>query len=429
MKACILGATFNTANMGVSMLAAGAIRCVLHRFPQARIILLDYAHSGYDFDFPFDGRRVPVSFVNIRFSKKVHLANNIALLILLAVVSNLIPSEALRRRLLLKNKSLTELVESDVVFTVAGGDSFSDIYGLGRFLYVALPQVLALLLRKRLICLPQTIGPFKSGMVRAIARQILGNCELILSRDHASIDVVKKLLAGSVREDRLRVCYDMAFDVAPKPPAREGLVGLDDINGDARPLVGYNISGLLLAGGYTKDNMFGLKTDYAELVRRQIEMLIEEKAATVLLIPHVLSPPGSLESDCGACETVFEELRHKHAGKIGVLRGSYAYDEIKHIIGRCDFFVGARMHACIGAISQSIPAVSVAYSDKFAGVMHVIGCEGLVVDPRRMDEGEMLAVLGSAYDRRAQIRSQLAERMGVVKLAIRNALNDVAAAG
>src|SRR5687768_12571287 len=94
-KVCILGATFNTGNMGVSMLAAGAIRCVLHRFPHADIMLLDYARKGYDFDFPHNGRLIPIRFVNLRFSKKVYLANNIALLLLLALVSRLIPSETL----------------------------------------------------------------------------------------------------------------------------------------------------------------------------------------------------------------------------------------------------------------------------------------------------------------------------------------------
>ena len=41
---------------------------------------------------------------------------------------------------------------------------------------------------------------------------------------------------------------------------------------------------------------------------------------------------------------------------------AHEYDQhaIKSIIGRCDFFIGSRMHACIAALSQKIPTAAVA---------------------------------------------------------------------
>jgi len=38
----------------------------------------------------------------------------------------------------------------------------------------------------------------------------------------------------------------------------------------------------------------------------------------------------------------------------------YGPSETKFLIGHCDFFVGARMHACIAAVSQYVPAVTLA---------------------------------------------------------------------
>ena len=83
------------------------------------------------------------------------------------------------------------------------------------------------------------------------------------------------------------------------------------------------------------------------------------------------------------------------------------------------------MHACIGAISQNIPAVSIAYSNKFAGVMQTVGLEHLVVDPRRMDESEITQIVDQLYDRRTTIRDEIERRMPVVKRSIRNALCDL----
>jgi len=82
------------------------------------------------------------------------------------------------------------------------------------------------------------------------------------------------------------------------------------------------------------------------------------------------------ECDSPVCDRGFEALRDKYPDRIGVVRGQYSPSEIKYIIGSCDFFIGARMHACIAALSQGIPAVAIAYSDKFTGVMQTVGAGG-----------------------------------------------------
>src|SRR5207244_1279177 len=142
----VLGATFNTANMGVSALAAGSIRCILQRYPEAEIFLLDYGRQSFQQRFQFGDRHVRIHFVNMRFSKKFYLTNNVGLLILLALALKLLPWKQIREKLIARNTCLRHIHESDLATSIAGGDSFSDIYGLGRLLYVALPQILVLLL-------------------------------------------------------------------------------------------------------------------------------------------------------------------------------------------------------------------------------------------------------------------------------------------
>jgi colanic acid/amylovoran biosynthesis protein len=427
VKMCILGAAFNTANMGVSVLAAGALRCVLHRFPQARVMQLDYERKGYDFQFGYDGRPVEVRFLNIRFSKKIYLPNNIAVLISLAIISKLIPWNSLRHRFLSSNACLKELLETDVVFSLAGGDSFSDIYGLRRLLYTSLPQILTVLAGRRLVLLPQTIGPFRHRVSKAIARYILTNAERIYSRDRIGEKATQDLLGPSGRPGKVKFCYDLGFDVDPVKPSATTVVGLPAEREGDSVVVGFNVSGLLMMGGYNHSNMFGLKAAYDAVVSRLIEFLISKRSATVLLIPHVFGSGN--ESDSSACEIIFEKLRNKYQGKIGLVRGAGNYGEIKHVIGQCDFFVGARMHACIGALSQNIPAISIAYSDKFIGVMETIGFQDLVVDPRKLDEDEIVRAVDEVFARRALVRQALEETMPMVKEAIHSVLLDLEVPG
>jgi polysaccharide pyruvyl transferase WcaK-like protein len=100
----------------------------------------------------------------------------------------------------------------------------------------------------------------------------------------------------------------------------------------------------------------------------------------------------------------------------------YKYDEIKYVIGQCDFFVGARMHACIGALSQNIPTVPIAYSDKFVGIMESIGLQNVVVDPRSMKEPEIFEVVERVYETRDAVRHELETIIPQVKQHIYDAI-------
>jgi len=131
MKISILGASFNTENMGVGALAAGTLTSICHRYTDAEISFLDYGKQSMMIQFPLADRTVPIKFMNIRFSKKFYLPNNIALLILLSLLLRILPAKRLRQKLAARNPWLRHMYDLDLVVSMAGGDSFSDIYGFG----------------------------------------------------------------------------------------------------------------------------------------------------------------------------------------------------------------------------------------------------------------------------------------------------------
>ncbi|MEM2455553.1 MAG: polysaccharide pyruvyl transferase family protein, partial [Candidatus Bathyarchaeia archaeon] len=44
-------------------------------------------------------------------------------------------------------------------------------------------------------------------------------------------------------------------------------------------------------------------------------------------------------------------------------------DEIKALIGKCDLFVGCRMHSTIASTSMLVPTIALAYGEKFEGII------------------------------------------------------------
>jgi len=251
-----------------------------------------------------------------------------------------------------------------------------------------------------------------------VARYILNRSHLVYSRDRGGMEEMREFLGNGAGAGRLEFCYDAGFLMEPEKPGTIGLPERVVERVSGRPLVGVNVSGLLFMGGYTKDNMFGLRTDYRVLVRDLIGMFVTEMGADVVLVPHVFGESPDSESDLVACRKIFREFAGEHGDRIFFPDARYDQNGIKYIIGLCDFFVGSRMHACIAALSQNIPAVSIAYSKKFHGVLQTIGAEDLVADPRTMEEEEILRIVRDGFRRREAIRKHLERVIPSVKSAV-----------
>jgi len=414
-KIGLLGPSFDTGNLGVSALAESSIKILLRRWPEAEIVLLG---SGYEPErrcILIGDRRIDVLTVPIRFSKNIFLPYHFLSFFLCGLLMRLLPFERTKNIVKRWNRYAAALSEMDIVVDITGGDSFSDIYGFSRFLKGSLRKWLVLFYRHDLVLMPQTYGPFKGGVAKWIAKFILDRARLVYARDTASRDYVGNLL--DIEPDgKLRLSADVAFVLDPRPIERLDDAVATAFSLDAALRIGVNVSGLLFYGGYTRDNMFGLKEDYSQVMQRLVAMLLEETDAVVLLVPHVFSRESqsegrTVENDVAACRQICEKLAGMHGKRLFMVPGIYDENEIKYIIGRCDFFIGSRMHSCIAALSQCIPAVGLAYSRKFAGVFDSVGVGELVLDMRDLSENEILTNVRSILANLSQWRQHLLDTM------------------
>lgn len=413
----LLGATYNTGNLGVGALTEGALTVLDEHDPDAEIRFLDYGRTADVVNRSLRGRARDVRLLNLRYSWKLWLTNNVLVVLLLALLAR-VAGGRLRQALVRSNATLREIDEASRAFALSGGDSFSDIYGAARLAYVGLPQAIVLALNKPLVLLPQTIGPFRRPVLRRIAAAAVRRAERVYVREASGLDSVASLAGTSFAKERGRYCPDLAFLMEPRRPDAAELAALGLMELGGRPRLGINVSGLLLMGGYSRDNMFGLRLDYAALVDALIEDAIGRLDADVLLVPHVYGDEP--ESDVSAVRKVMETWRVRGDGRVRAIERRFDQNQIKYMIGRCDAFVGARMHACIAALSQCVPAVGIAYSDKFSGVFATVGVEKLVADPRRHDAQAVLAIVRRAFQDRADWRRHLEGRIPALQRQILN---------
>jgi len=405
-KILLLGASFETGNLGVGALAESSIKILRQAYPGAAITLFGDGYEPREMSVPIGQEQVTVRCVPVRFSRDIRLPYHFLWFILWGILAKLVLGRRARRWLLGRNAYCRALRDADLAAEITGGDSFSDLYGMRRLVRAFLWRGLVLLYGKRLIMLPQTYGPFRRRLSRAMARYTLRRAERIYCRDHEGVEFVRALV-GPRYGDKVRFAPDVAFLLDPRVPETLRIVPDDGLFSSGRVIVGLNVSGLLY---YEKEGgkSLGLAVDYRRLVRRVAEQFLQDEACVLLLVPHVF-PPSDLayESDPSACRTVYEDLLPRYAGRVFRAKGPYDQAEAKHLIGRCDFFVGSRMHACIAALSQGVPALGLAYSKKFAGVFESVGVGDLVVDLRHSDVDGTMDRLRVAFARRGEWAEEL----------------------
>lgn len=292
--------------------------------------------------------------------------------------------------------------EADMVVDIGGGDSFSDIYGGKRLSRLLLLKYMALFARRPLVLGPQTMGPFAKSIWARLALPAIKRASIIATRDTLSTQYLRD---QGLKEDILE-----ASDVALKLPYDE-----PQERGAGPVKVGINVSGLLMNGGYTGANQFGLSMDYPSLLRDLIRgFQSHDDGCEVHLVPHVLSfQRGAVEDDYQASVDLAAEFEG-----VTVAPEFASPSEAKTYIAGMDFFMGARMHACIAAFSSGVPVVPMAYSRKFAGLFGSLGYDR-TVDCTSESKDAILGKVFDAFEARETLQQDMlkARDQGLNKLA------------
>lgn len=241
------------------------------------------------------------------------------------------------------------LKNADIVFDFTAGDSFSDIYGMKRFMNATLIKQVAINAKKCFVLGPQTYGPFKHWSTRTWAKRIIKTSSYVFSRDSLSTEVIKKLTGINAI-----TVTDVAFSLPYEKRIRENHEFIE---------VGLNPSGLLF------DTQFPLSINYRDYLFKLMEFLVSDSKYRVFLIPHVWSDSiDTFENDLAVCNILKE--------KYPSVQVSDAFNtpmDAKSFISGLDIFIGARMHATIASFSSGVATIPVSYSYKFEGLYESIG--------------------------------------------------------
>lgn len=168
-----------------------------------------------------------------------------------------------------------------------------------------------------------------------------------------------------------------------------------------KEVIGINISPMIINN---ERNQGAAYANYREL----IQYILDNTDAYIALIPHVVwannddrIPLKQLHDDFGQNQRL-------------ILVDDHTAPELKYIISKCSFFVGARTHATIAAYSTGVPTLVVGYSVKARGIARdLFGSEdGYVLPVQQLKESdELTQAFVRLYEKRDAIRAHLNETL------------------
>ena len=299
-----------------------------------------------------------------------------------------------------ENSRLFEYYNCDIVIN-SGGDQTSGEHGFGVSTFMNI--LYAILLDKPVVLYGESLGYFRNPIFNSIAKFVFNRTNLILVRENLS----KKYLDDNhITNPKICVTADPAFLLDIPPQSRVfDILSNENIEDIQRPLIGINPSGLIsrLVGENNEEltNIMASVTD----------SLVEHLNATVIMIPHVYTRNSD---DRIAINRIFNNVKNKP--KVKIIKSEYTPQELKGVIGQCDLFIGARMHATIASTSMLVPTVGIAYSHKMHGIIgEMLGQEKYVLNIGELNYETLISTINNAWRNRKEIEKELEMKMPMVK--------------
>lgn len=291
---------------------------------------------------------------------------------------------------------IPHLKKSDVVLSIGGDNYTLDYHTLPYFLRL---NKLVKRFRKKLVIWGASIGPFpqKEGMRDII--EALKMADLITVRESKTFEYLKSI---GVTEN-IKLVADSAFILS-------GMNSLpidnffQNIHND---ILGFNISPIL------EHYMMGAKND---MVLEQsiifLRKVINEMKLYVLLIPHVTK--RTYNNDYIFMQEIFNNL--KGSRMISLIPPIYNAMHMKYIISRCRFFIGARTHSTIAALSTAVPTLSIGYSMKANGINEdIFGSQNFLIGIKDFSAKELFNKFNEILTREREIQNILLEKFPKIR--------------
>ncbi|MBI5926396.1 MAG: polysaccharide pyruvyl transferase family protein [Aquabacterium sp.] len=245
-----------------------------------------------------------------------------------------------------------------------------------------------------------SVGPFtkKPGVERFMVKH-LAAYDAITVRETESLRYLQQQLGLK----NVSLVADPAFNLQPEAFDVSQL-----IDGDGQDVVGLNVSPLIRGFRESEESKQQLDREVVAFIRD----VVSKRNLRVLLLPHVDPLDNSVfNSDSHYMRGLLNQVADL-SDRVRMAPNKLNAGQLKHLLSKMRYFMGARTHATIGAISMSVPTLSIAYSVKAKGInKDLFGDLRYVLETPKVTSTTLMEGLDLLIHDEPAIKSLLADKL------------------
>lgn len=253
-----------------------------------------------------------------------------------AILGNTLPTSLINAKQLFRERDVLAIFD-------ASGFSYGDQLGAWNCELMAFLSARWKRQGKKIILLPQALGPFNNYAVKASFRKVLQNADLVYARDQVSLTNV---LNAYGPQPNLRQSPDITIAVDSLPQSEPG----------------------------TLSNAVAVIPSQRMLDRTDV-MVQQRYLDTLIAVVNYLGQRGL------KCKIVVHETKdlplarelQQRTRNIGELVTVDDALVLKHVLGRVDVVVSSRFHGLVSALSQGVPVIAMGWSHKYRELLEDFG--------------------------------------------------------
>lgn len=293
-------------------------------------------------------------------------------------------------------EDVNEDIRSSDAVLIIGGDTITLDNGIVFLIKQVQTAEIAIKAGVPVVLWAASIGPFtQNKYIEEYITKFLSKLSMITVRETISLEYLKSIGIS----DHVSLVADPAFIMEPQAIDMNGLWVEKSPNG----VLGFNISPLIKKYRPCDEDESVLISE----VTNFLEDVLKEKEMSVVLIPHVEPLRKMQNSDRLYMEKIINNLT-SYGEKIKLIPDGYNAAQLKYLISKCRFFIGARMHSTIAALSTYVPTISIAYSIKAKGVNNdLFGHTKYVLETPAVSRASLNAMMDCVFTHENQIRAHL----------------------
>jgi len=274
-------------------------------------------------------------------------------------------SDKVEKYILGNHSSIKNITTNFDVMIVLGGDDLSEVYKKGTVLKGSVYQSIN---KDCLVILAsQSFGPF-TGFTKWMTSRLFKDITIISRDDNSFLFTKNQLKIKNVMRSR-------DFALLPLPAQEKFNEILQTLPNLQAPYITMVPSGLW-------KKYANSQKDYVQTWIGILKMLKKRfPTHQVVLLGHVLMPEKS--NDLTIINAMIKKLSKEDKKGVVSITAHLQPAEARAILGKSDFVVTGRMHAAVSTFFMKKPAISLAYSEKYTGVIGKgLDLQDLIIDSR-----------------------------------------------